>query len=96
MAKIYAAKPRRRPSALTCRHVAALVMEYLNGELDSETRSEFDSHLDGCQDCRAFLTTYKQTMAATHVLRYDQMPADLGARALATIREKLKKGPRKG
>ena len=94
MAKIHAAKPRRQPSMLTCRQVTALVMAYLSGELDLETRSTFESHLGGCQDCRAFLTTYKQSVDATHILGYDDMPADLQERALATVRQKLKKQPR--
>lgn len=91
MAKIYASQPRLRPNWLTCRHVSALVMEYLNDDLDPDMRTAFDSHLDGCQDCRAFLATYKQTLDATHVLQYDEMPADLRARTRATIREKVEK-----
>jgi len=94
MAKLSAAGSRRRPHTLTCRYAAGLVMEYLNGELDSNVRMALDSHLGGCEDCRAFLATYKQTMDATHVLQYDQMPPGLQERALATIRAKIKKQPR--
>ena len=85
---------RRRPSITRCRQATALVMEYLNDELDQGVRAAFETHLDHCQDCRAFLATYKQTVEAAHTLQYDEMPPGLQDEALATLSEKLKKKPR--
>ena len=49
----------------TCRHATDLLLDFLSGELDPETGSEFEKHLEVCPDCVAFLNTYKKTIELT-------------------------------
>jgi anti-sigma factor RsiW len=65
---------------LTCSQVVALVADYLTGALISETRAAFEAHLQGCDHCIAFLTTYKQTITAVQSLRFDDLPEEMEAR----------------
>lgn len=50
---------------ITCKQATSLIMDYLTGELDSETTSAFEKHLKACQDCLTFLNTYKKTIQLT-------------------------------
>lgn len=49
----------------TCKDATNLLLEFLNGELDPRTNSEFEKHLEICPDCVAFLNTYKKTVELT-------------------------------
>ena len=49
----------------TCRDATELLLDFVNGELDSETGHEFEKHLEVCPDCVAFLNTYKKTIELT-------------------------------
>ncbi len=49
----------------TCRDATNLILDFLSGELGPETKAEFEKHLEICQDCVAFLNTYKKTMELT-------------------------------
>jgi anti-sigma factor RsiW len=95
MAKQIATGSRRQPSITKCRQATALVTDYLNDDLAPGLRAAFEQHLRSCSDCRAFLATYKQTVAAMHALQYDEMPPGLQKQALAALSEKLKKKPHK-
>jgi len=83
--------PKSRPKELTCRQVTALILRYLNDELDTKTRRAFDAHLKECPNCTAFLQTYRATASAVHSLSYDDLPPDLQNRALQVVRAKLPK-----
>jgi anti-sigma factor RsiW len=71
--------------------VVALILRYLNDELDAGTRQALESHLNECPDCAAFLRTYGATASAVHSLSYDDLPPDLQNRALQVVRAKLPK-----
>lgn len=47
---------------MTCRELIDFLMAYLDGELPTAERAEFDGHLGDCPDCRAYLATYQQTV----------------------------------
>lgn len=49
----------------TCKDATNLLLEFMSGELDSETNLEFEKHLEVCPDCVAFLNTYKKTVELT-------------------------------
>ena len=44
-------------------------MEYLDDELSEEQRSSFESHLEVCSDCVAFIKSYKQTLQLAKQLK---------------------------
>ncbi len=47
---------------MTCREFADFMMDYLSAELSSETRAQFEHHLDICANCRKYLNSYEQTI----------------------------------
>lgn len=49
----------------TCRDATDLLLDFLSGELDPETKLEFEMHLGVCPDCVAFLKTYRKTIELT-------------------------------
>jgi predicted anti-sigma-YlaC factor YlaD len=77
---------------LTCQQVTDIIIDYLNDDLQSETKRLFDNHLQGCADCRAFLATYHSTVRATRSLSYDDVPEEMRTRVrqflLRTIADK--------
>ena len=47
---------------MTCREFADFIMDYLSGELPSESRAEFEYHLSLCTNCRRYLASYQETV----------------------------------
>jgi predicted anti-sigma-YlaC factor YlaD len=47
---------------LTCREFADFMMEYLSGQMASNVRRQFDSHLSQCINCRKYITSYEETV----------------------------------
>ena len=78
------------PSGITCAQVTALLLDYVSGTLNPATTLLLERHLTRCDDCVAFLQTYKETIRATRTLRYDDMPEELQHRLLHTLRAQLR------
>ncbi len=51
--------------ANNCRDEVTLIGDYLSNNLSYDERQAFEAHLGGCQDCGAFLATYKKTIEMT-------------------------------
>ncbi len=79
------------PTKALCKRVTSLIADYLNGELDAKTRAALETHLSECDNCVAFLSTYKKTVQAVQSLRYEDLPPDLQRRALQLVRKRLKR-----
>ena len=47
---------------MTCRQFADFMMDYVSGELSSESRAEFQYHLSLCGNCRRYLAGYQETV----------------------------------
>ena len=71
---------------LTCQQVIALLVEYITDALAPETVRAFQEHLRACEDCLAYLNTYRATIRATHTLRYEDIPTALQDRLLSFLR----------
>ncbi len=87
------AEPPKRTglNQILCRQVTALIANYLSGELDADTRLALEAHLIDCDDCLAFLSTYKRTIQAVRFsLRYEELPPSLQSRVLQLVRKRLK------
>ncbi len=56
-------KAERCPS--NCRDQIAVAGDYLTNRLSKPERVAFDTHLNACPDCRAFLATYQKTIELT-------------------------------
>ena len=48
---------------ITCRQLSDFLDDYLSGELDETSRSEFDRHLAVCPTCVRYVQTYRQTIS---------------------------------
>lgn len=47
---------------LTCRQMIDFLMDYLSGELEADTRGEFERHLSVCPPCVDFMDSYRKTV----------------------------------
>ena len=52
----------RGAAPVTCREFADFMMDYLSGELPSESRAQFDHHLSLCVNCQKYLVSYEETI----------------------------------
>ena len=78
------------PSRVMCAQATALLLDYVTGTLDPATTLVLERHLERCDDCVAFVQTYKATLRATRTLRYDDMPEELQHRLLHTLHAKMR------
>ena len=67
---------------ITCRELLDFIADYLDNELNSEQRFEFERHLAVCPSCVNYLDSYKQTFALSKRALLDE-------EALETIPEEL-------
>ena len=81
------------PGRVTCEQATALLLDYVSGTLDPATTLIVDRHLARCDDCVAFLQTYKETIRATRILHYDDMPAALQDRLFSFLHTRLTRAP---
>lgn len=49
---------------MTCREFAEFLAEYESSEMSPTTRARFDAHLAECEDCVAYLESYRRTIEA--------------------------------
>ena len=78
------------PTRVTCEQATALLLDYITGALDPVTTLVLERHLARCVDCVAFLQTYKETIHATRMLRYEDMPGELQNRLLHTLHTRMR------
>lgn len=69
---------------MTCRACADFLADYLNGELADDLRISFETHLDRCRNCRAYLDqdaavikAGKQACKRENQLASEAMPEEL-------------------
>lgn len=72
---------------LRCRDIVELLSEYLDGQLDPATAEALEAHLADCQECTAFINTYRGTLRMTRQLREEQLPPALRERLLTFLRQ---------
>lgn len=47
---------------MTCKEFVDFLMDYLGGELPAEQRAAFETHIEKCPPCLAFMQTYEETI----------------------------------
>ncbi len=47
---------------MTCQELTEFLCDYINGDLPAPVGTLFQEHLDGCADCQAYVSTYRQTI----------------------------------
>jgi hypothetical protein len=76
----------------TCREEIALLPEYVAGALGPVGRLRFALHLVWCAACRAYLRTYRATVALAARAADVEMPGEARGRLRARLAERLR-GP---
>jgi anti-sigma factor RsiW len=75
---------------VTCRGFARFLSEYVDDELPSATRRQFESHLAGCPDCVAYLRQHRDAIRLIATAGAGElsatMPPDLVHAILAAAR----------
>ena len=78
---------------MICREVVEFLMEYLSGELPSDQRLAFETHLEACPECVAYVKSYDEAVRlGTAVLKHpdervpDEVPEEL-VQAILTARK---------
>ena len=64
------AMPDRR-----CRHIFAVLSDYLNAELPVKHCRDLERHLKSCEPCIAYLESLKNTVEACRRYRVQKIPA---------------------
>jgi hypothetical protein len=63
---------------MTCMEVAEFLMDYVERELPSRVRQEFDFHLRECPTCVQYLENYREAIRLARHAHSVEGPADLG------------------
>jgi anti-sigma factor RsiW len=71
---------------IACISGVELLMEYLEGALTPEVRAAIDEPVSGCPRCVAFIASYQETPRIVRDATALEMPADLQASLLASLR----------
>ena len=80
---------------MTCRDFADFIMDYLTGELPRAPRDSFDRHLSRCDNCREYLSQYKQTIDAGRLAFAspdDEVPPEVPAELVRAVLSARKAG----
>jgi RNA polymerase sigma-70 factor (ECF subfamily) len=70
------AGPRQR----RCKEMFAELSSYLNDELDDSLCEELEKHMDGCEPCKAFLTSLEKSIEQCRTAPSDKADPRLAAR----------------
>lgn len=78
---------------MTCRQLIAFLDDYLAEALPASSRRPFEAHLEGCDDCVAYVDGYRRSIALARGALADgdgdpcdQLPEELVAAILAARR----------
>jgi anti-sigma factor RsiW len=72
--------------SITCQELTEVLSDYLEGVMSAEDRERFDAHLALCDGCVHYVTQMRQTIAATHELRREDVEATAPDDLLAAFR----------
>ena len=77
---------------LTCREVIARLADYVDAALGVLMHGRVTLHLAVCAACRAYLETYKRTVALVGETGRVEMPAEARHRVTRELVERLRRG----
>jgi anti-sigma factor RsiW len=72
---------------ISCQELVELVTDYLEGALSAADRDRFDSHIAGCDGCRAYLEQIRVTVALTGQLTPEQIAPEAEAGLIEAFRD---------
>jgi anti-sigma factor RsiW len=65
---------------VTCREVAELLIDFVEGELPEGRMITLQQHICACPPCMFYLETYQATIEATRALPDEPLPPEFEAR----------------
>ena len=74
---------------MTCQEAIALLGDYLAATLGVSDAEEFEAHLQDCDECVAYLNTYRKTSALARAAAPVEMPAEMRKRLRGFLIAKL-------
>ena len=72
---------------LSCREIVELVTDYLEGDLDTETRTALETHLDLCPGCARYVEQIGETVSTLGEVSSENLSAEAQAGLLEAFRE---------
>lgn len=75
---------------MTCREAIDVLADYLDATLDPAAARQLAAHLAECDECRAYLATYRRTAGAAGAAARLPMPPELRRRLTAFLLERLR------
>jgi anti-sigma factor (TIGR02949 family) len=76
---------------ITCRQLVDFIMSYLDDELPTDQRAEFERHMAVCASCVDYLKTYEKTVLLAKTCADDPVPEDVPESLVQAILEARKK-----
>jgi len=76
---------------LTCRQVIERLADYIDAALGGLMRARVSLHLLLCSECRAYLETYRRTIALVGEAGRVEMPGDARHRVTRELLERLRR-----
>lgn len=71
---------------MTCREIAELITDYLEGALSPEAKVRFEDHVAGCAACTSYIGQLRATTRVLTRLREEDLPVSLREELLAAFR----------
>lgn len=75
---------------MNCDGVFRGVSSYIDGELESAVRREFEVHLKGCRGCAIFVEQTQFTVKIFYDAELADLPAEARSRLHETLRRKIR------
>ena len=72
---------------LTCRKVAELLIDIVDGSLSEDQQTLVQRHLCGCVPCAIYMHTYRDTIRVTQSLPAEPLPDEFAARLKRMLAE---------
>jgi anti-sigma factor RsiW len=79
---------------MTCQALVEVVTEYLEGTLPALEHQRFESHLDGCDGCAAYVDQMRLTIQLLGHFAVEDIPAEEQARLIELFRNWRSAGTR--
>jgi len=76
-----------------CSEIQEFLSDYLDNELESTVRVDFDLHIGDCEPCRRFLDTTRRCVHLYQNLEYDDIPVELKDRLKSFLAQLPKPKP---
>jgi anti-sigma factor RsiW len=74
------------PHDMMCQELVEVLTEYLDGTLGAHDRARLEAHLGVCDDCRAYLEQFEETIALAGRVDAGSLSPELRAGLLRAFR----------